>query len=210
MRINALDTPYAKEDISALAKSGLSLPFIMIPKVNSQNDIDSLDDMLPSQLGPFFAIIETAQGLLNSAEIFSCSRVKMAMFGAIDFAADIESELSWDAHLYARSHMVVCAAAHDVILFDSPHFDVKNLDDCEASTRRAKAMGIHARSAIHPAQIGRIHTALSPTDAEIAEANAIIQAYEKADGNVVLLNGKFVEKPVIKKAYRVLAMNKVK
>ena len=210
VRINALDTPYAKDDINALAKSGLTLPFIMIPKVNSKNDIEALDDMLPSQLGPFFTIIETAQGLLNSAEIFSCSRVKMAMFGAIDFAADIGSILSWDAHLYARSHMVVCAAAHDVTLFDSPHFEVKDLEDCESSTRKAKAIGIHARSAIHPAQIERIHTALNPSEAEIIEAKKIIQAYKDADGNVVLLDGKFVEKPVIKKAYRILAYTQQK
>lgn len=127
------------------------------------------------------------------------------MFGAIDFAADIQSELSWEAHLYARSHMVACVAANGVNLFNSPYFDVKNLEGCKETTLRAKAIGFHSRSAINPAQIKPIHTALSPTDAEIAEAKNIIRAYEDANGNVVLLNGKFVEKPVIKKAYRILA-----
>lgn len=72
------------------------------------------------------------------------------MFGAIDFAVDIDSELSWEAHLYARSQMVACAAAHDLTLFDSPHFDVKNLENCKETTLRAKAIGFHSRSAIHP------------------------------------------------------------
>lgn len=207
VRINALDTPYAMDDIKALSTSQLNLPFLMIPKVNTKADIEELNLALPLHLGAFFVIIETAQGLLNCADIFSDERVQFAMFGAIDFAADIQSELSWDAHLYARSHIVACAAAHDVTLFDSPHFDVRNLEDCKETTLRAKAIGFHSRSAIHPAQIKPIHTALSPTDAEIVEAKNIIKAYEKADGNVVLLNGKFVEKPVIKKAYRILAFS---
>lgn len=208
VRINALDTPYAQDDIHALAQSGLDLPFVMIPKVNSKADIETLSKLLPERFGPFFIIIETAQGLLNSLEIFSNPRVKFGMFGAIDFAAEIDSDLSWDAHLYARSHLITCAAVYDMTLFDAPHFDVKNLTDCEATTRKAKAIGIHARSAIHPAQIEIIHKVLRPTQAEVTEAKKIIEAYNNADGNVLLLNGKFIEKPVIKKAYRILAFDK--
>ena len=81
---------------------------------------------------------------------------------------------------------------------------MKDLDDCETSTRKAKALGINARSAIHPAQIERIHTALAPTPEEVLHAERVIEAYKAANGNVVLLDGKFVEAPVVKKAQRVL------
>jgi len=86
-----------------------------------------------------------------------------------------------------------------------PHIDVRNLDDCEASTRKAKTLGLHARAAIHPAQIAHIHAALSPTDDEVNYAERVMQAYREANGNVVLLDGKFVEAPVVKRAERVLA-----
>ena len=81
---------------------------------------------------------------------------------------------------------------------------MKDLDDCEATTARAKSLGIHARSAIHPAQIERIHAALAPTPEEVLHAERVIEAYKAAKGNVVLLDGKFVEAPVVKKAQRVL------
>ena len=94
------------------------------------------------------------------------------------------------------------------MLFDVPHIQVRDLEDCEASTRKAKTLGIHARSAIHPAQIDRIHTALTPSSEEIKQAERVMAAYQKADGNVVLLDGKFIETPVVKKAQRVLAFGK--
>ncbi len=208
LRINGLDTPDGEADIKALKTSGLNLPFLMVPKVASKSQMNDLDDELPDALGPFFAIIESADGLLNVESIFSHGRVKLGMYGAIDYAGDVDCDLAWETHLFARSKLVACARAHDVHLFDVPHIDVRNLDDCELTTRKAKALGIHARSAIHPAQVERIHAALAPTAEEVEYAERVIAAYQKAAGNVVLLDGKFVEAPVVKRAERVLAYGK--
>lgn len=208
LRINGLDTPDGKLDVLALKGSGLILPFLMIPKVASGSQMNDLDDDLPNELGPFLAIIESAEGLLNCEKIFSNSRVKLGMYGAIDYAGDVDCDLSWETHLYARSRLVAAAVGHNVQLFDVPHIDVRDLEDCEATTRKAKALGIHARSAIHPDQIERIHMALAPSNEEIEQAERIIAAYQKADGNVVLLDGKFIEAPVVKKAQRVLAFGR--
>lgn len=204
VRINSPDTKNGSADIAALVKSDLKLPFVMVPKVSSRAEIDALDKALPHRLGPLFVIIETAKGMLNSAEIFAHSRVTRGMYGAVDYAGDVGCDDKWETHLYARSHLVACAAAHEVALFDSPHIEVRDLDACEASTHQAKALGIYARSAIHPAQIARIHAALAPSETEIAWAKDVMAAYEAAQGNVVLLNGKFIERPVVKTAQRVL------
>ena len=177
----------------------------MIPKVASKSEINDLDDALPNALGPFIAIIESAEGLVNCEDIFSHSRVSIGMYGAIDYAGDVDCDLSWETHLYARSRLVMAAAASDVQLFDVPHIDVRDLDDCEATTRKAKALGIHARAAIHPAQVARIHAALAPSDEEVAYAEKVIAADKSANGNVALLDGKFIEAPVVKKALRILA-----
>lgn len=205
LRINGLDTPFAERDIDALANSGLALPFIMIPKVGTAGELEKLDSMLPQKLGPFFAIIESAAGLVNCEAIFDHPRVSLGMYGAVDYAGDVDCDLSWDTHLYARSRLVAAAAAAEVMLFDVPHVNVRDLDECEATTRRAKALGIHARSAIHPAQVDRIHAALAPTDAELAWARSVVAADEASGGNVTLLDGKFIEAPVVKKARRIIA-----
>lgn len=205
LRINALDTEDGAKDIAALKNCGLTLPFLMIPKAASRSQLNDLDDDLPNALGTFFVIIESAKGLLNCEEIFSNGRVTLGMYGYIDYAGDVNCDLLWETHLYSRSRLVAAAVAHDVSLFDGPHITVADLDDCEASTRRAKLIGIHARSAIHPAQIKPIHTALAPSAQDVDEAKRVIAAYQEAKGNVVLLDGQFVEAPVVKKAQRVLA-----
>ena len=205
LRINGVDTADGKADIAALQNCGLSLPFIMVPKVGSKSDINDLDDALPTALGPFIAIIESAQGLVHCEEIFSHSRVTMGMYGAIDYAGDVDCDQSWDTHLYARTKLVAAATAFDVHIFAGPHTQVRELDDCEASTQRLKTLGLHARSAIHPAQVGRIHAGLAPSAEEVAYAEKVIAADKAAGGNVVLMDGKFIEAPVVTKAKRVLA-----
>lgn len=207
LRLNSLDTEIGSQDVQALERSGLNLPFVMIPKVASRSQLNDLDGRLPDALGPFFAIIESAEGLLNSANIFSHSRVRLGMYGAVDYAGDVNCDLSWETHRFARSKLVMEAHVHNVQLFDVPHIDVRNLDDCEATTRQAKALGIHARSAIHPAQIERIHKALSPSTEDVEYAQKVIEAYAASNGNVVLLDGKFVEAPIVKRAQRIIALS---
>ena len=205
LRINPIDSALGRADISALSSSGLTLPFIMIPKAQSPRHIDHLDAALPAELGPFFTIIESAKGLVSCDYIFAHERVKFGMYGAVDYAADVDCGAQWEAHLFARSKLVASACAFNVQLFDSPHVHVRDLEDCEASTRTAKALGIHARSAIHPAQIARIHAALAPSAQEIDYAKAVIAASDAAKGNVALLDGQFIEEPVVKKARRILS-----
>lgn len=205
LRVNRLETPQGQKDVQALKDSGLELPFIMIPKVASRSQMNDLDDDLPNELGPFFALIESAEGLLNCEEIFSNGRVKLGLYGAIDYAGDVDCSPAWEAHLYARSRLVAAASVYGVQLFDVPYIDIADPAGCEASTRRAKTLGIHARSAIHPAHIDLIHRALAPSAAELKYAKRVIAADKAAGGNVVLLDGQFIEAPVVKKARRILA-----
>lgn len=206
LRMNSPGTGAGVKDVKALAGSGLALPFVMIPKVGSTGELEALDRALPGQLGPFFPVIESASGLVNVHEIFAHPRVKLGLYGAIDYAAEVDCDQGRDSHLYARSRLVAAAAAFDVQLFDVPHVNVRDLEDCEETTRHAKALGIHARSAIHPAQIERIHAALMPGRDEIAQAKRIIEADRKSAGNVSLVDGKMVETPIVRKARRILAL----
>jgi len=86
-----------------------------------------------------------------------------------------------------------------------PYIDVKDMDGLEVATQRSRALGIYARTAIHPAQIGVIHMALAPTDKEVVNARRVMAAFEASDGNVALLDGKMIEAPIVRAAQRVLA-----
>lgn len=205
LRLNAADTEYFHRDAKALAKAGLELPFVIMPKVGSRDDIKALDKILPDETGPILALIESAKGVVNCEEILAHDRVRYAMYGAVDYAGDVGCTLDWDNHVYARSRLVAACAAFDVTLFDTPYTDVKDISGLEQTTRKAKSLGIFARAAIHPAQIQTIHAVMAPTGPEIEQAQRVMQAYEASEGNVALLDGKMIEEPIIKSARRVLA-----
>jgi citrate lyase subunit beta/citryl-CoA lyase/(S)-citramalyl-CoA lyase len=205
VRINGVDTREFPKDTQALAESGLSLPFVMLPKPDTKADIQKAANALPDRLGTIAPVMESGMALLNAADIFSHERLDMCLFGGVDFSADIGSTLEWDALLTARSTLAMAAAAHNVLVFDVPYLDLRDPDGCETETRRVKDLGIPARSAIHPAQIEPIHKALSPSADEINYAERLVAAYEEAKGNVALLDGKLIEAPLMKKAQRILA-----
>ncbi len=205
LRINGADTPFYKDDVKALSASGLRLPFVMVPKVGAHSDVKSLDKALPDRCGSFFVLIESAKGLVNCEDILSHKRVAYTLYGAIDYAGDVGCDDAWNTHLYGRSRLVAAAAANDVSLFDSPYPDVKDIEGLEYATRKSRGLGIFARSAIHPAQIGPIHKALAPSDAEVEKARRVMAAYEASEGNVALLDGKMIEAPIVKAAQRILA-----
>lgn len=204
LRVNAPDTDIFEADISALAYSNLKLPFIMIPKVGQIEDIHRVDAALPESQGPILALIESAIGLVNCESILSHPRVKFAMYGAVDFAGELGCGPEWENHLYARSRLVAACTAFDVTLFDTPYINVKDAEGLKTETLKSRSLGIFARAAIHPAQIETIHTALKPTEMEVEQAQRIVDAYDKSDGNVALLDGKMIEIPVIKSARLVL------
>ncbi|MEE9347148.1 MAG: CoA ester lyase [Robiginitomaculum sp.] len=205
LRINPPDTDAGKADIKALRQCGFTLPFIMAPKASDLAQMTRLDKALPKALGPLFVIIESAAGVINCAQIFSHPRVGFGMYGAIDYAGDTGCDMSWETHLFARSHCVAAASAHNVTLFEGPFTDVRDNEACEISTRRSKGLGLLARSAIHPAQIPAILAGLAPSRAEIEQARRVIDAYDAAGGNAALLDGKFIEIPVVKSARRILS-----
>ncbi len=205
LRINARDTEFHKRDLKALSGSRLQLPFVMLPKVSDLDEVQSVDRALPDGVGPFFALIESAKGLVNCEAILSHPKVEYALYGAVDYAGDVGCNDAWETHLYARSRMVAACVANDVTLFDVPYLDVHDPDGCEAAMRRSKGLGIFARAAIHPAQIDPIHKALAPSAEKLEWAKRVMEAFEQSEGNVALMDGQMVEAPIVKAAQRILA-----
>jgi citrate lyase beta subunit len=101
--------------------------------------------------------------------------------------------------------MVIATARAGVDLIDAPQIDVQDDATLEATTRRARALGFTGRSAIHPRQIDIINRAFTPDAREVTYAQRVVDAYEAAKGGVALLDGKLVERPVVRAMRRVLA-----
>ena len=209
-RMNGLDTQEGPADLAAFKESGARLAFIMIPKASGGGDINHVRETLGADCPPLWPLIETPEGLLNGADIARAvsdpgSNGGGVMFGGADYSASIGSDMNWDALAYARGAIVNAAAVGGCDTLDVPYLDVKNEEGLRGETLRVKSLGFTGRACIHPAQINTVNEVFTPSAEEISKAEKIAAAYEAAAGGVALLDGKLIEKPVLRAAERVLA-----
>lgn len=202
LRVNGADTDWFADDLEGL-RGADGVDFAMMPKPMDLGDIDKLRDAFGQDR--LIVVMETARSLGMAEEIADHPAVCGAIYGAIDLAGEIGCDLSWEAHLYGRSRCAAAFGAARKVLFDVPYLDVKDPEGLKEATRKAQSLGIHARSAIHPAQLAPIHEALAPTAEELAKARRIVEAFNEAKGGVALLDGKMLELPVVKAARRKIA-----
>ena len=117
-------------------------------------------------------------------------------------AADLGAADSRETLAFVRSRLVAACALHAIIPIDTPFFEIHDEAGLRQETERAIALGFTAKAAIHPDQIAIINAALTPTDAAVAEARAILAENAKGVGTV---GGQMIDEAVARKARRVLA-----
>jgi len=199
VRMNAVGSPEGEADLEALA--GATPVFVMIPKAASASDVAAVRAATDVPLWP---IVESAQGLYAAWEIAAAPGVAGVLFGGADYAADLGCTMDWEPLLHARGVLAAAGARAGVELLDVPHLDIGDEADLIASTCRIKAMGFTGRACIHPVQIGPVHAVFTPTAVEIAHARRVFDAFAAAGGGAALLDGKLIEKPLIRAARRIL------
>ncbi|WP_029011446.1 HpcH/HpaI aldolase/citrate lyase family protein [Niveispirillum irakense] len=205
LRINPVRSATGLADILAVLDKAAAPTTLMLPKLSDPADLALLDEVMGDRPIRFVPLIETAVGLRNAAAIATSKRVHALLFGAVDLSVELGCTLDWEPLLHARASLVAAAAEGGVGLFDVPHIDVSDAEGLQSGTARAKALGFTARACIHPAQVAVVNSVFTPTEAEIARANRIVEAFNAAGGGVALLDGKLIEIPVVRAARRVLA-----
>ncbi len=209
VRINGLRTAEGLADLLAVLASPTPPPALMLPKIKSPDEIRLIEELLGGRHSTirFHVIIETNQGLEACYEIARSSpRIASLLFGAFDMAADLRIEPRWDTLLHARSRLVHAAAAEGLDLIDAPSLDLEDEAGLDAAAAAAAALGMTGKAAIHPRQIPVINRRFTPSAEAIARARRVIAAFEDGDGGLVVVDGKLIEKPVLRALYRVLAI----
>ncbi len=229
-RINALDTPFAYRDlIEVVEAAGKNIDLIMLPKVDSPDDVVFLDKLLgqieancgfENKIG-IEAQIETAAGFLNMREIAqSSSRLEALIFGPGDYAASMQMPAAgigeFDAHdeLYpghrwhAVMHTIVAAArANGLRCIDGPVADYKDLAGLERSCKISRSLGFDGKQCVHPAQLPIANAVFTPSPEEKAHAEEVVRAYEQAKSNgrgVVGVKGKMIDAASVRIAQTIL------
>ncbi len=177
----------------------------------------------------FEMIIETALGMQNVHEIAAASKRNESLhFGVADYAASTKArtvniggpnplygvltdplddgrrDFHWgDMWHYAIARMVVAARANGLRPIDGPFGDFSDAEGYKAQARRAAILGCEGKWAIHPSQVDLANDLFSPSDAEVAQAQAILDAMAEAQRTgkgAVTLNGKLIDIASIKQA----------
>ena len=152
-------------------------------------------------------IIETNRGLQAAFEIaHSSDRIDALFFGGVDMAAELRCQNAWEPLLYARSRVVHAAASAGVDVIDVPYLDLDDPDGMAEEARKAKALGFSGKGSVHPKQIAALNEVFTPSADEIERARHVTKTFEEADTGLVVIDGKLIEKPVLRDMYRVLAI----
>ena len=209
VRINSVREQHGLADVAAVLATDTPPPVLMMPKVRTPDEVVWLDDLLTerghdTQLQ---VIIETNQALEAAYEIAHCSsRINAMFFGGVDMAAELRCSNAWEPLLYARSRVVHAAASAGLDVIDVPFLDLDDHEGMVTAARQAKELGFSGKGSIHPKQIAALNEVFTPSEDEVARARRIIDTFEEADTGLVVIDGKLIEKPVLRDMYRILAI----
>ena len=209
LRINCLREKFGIKDVQAILSTKNPPPVLMIPKVKTSQEVKLLDDLL-SEKGHncrLHIIIETNEGLENVFDIANCSqRIDALFFGGVDMSAELRCENKWEPLLYARSRIVHAAASAGIDAIDVPYLDLDDLDGMKEEAIKAKELGFSGKGSIHPKQISVLNNVFTPSIEVIERAKKITSTFEEANTGLVVIDGKLIEKPVLREMYRILSI----
>ncbi|WP_374669173.1 CoA ester lyase [Ramlibacter sp.] len=211
VRLNQLRGPEGLRDLLALAESGAVLDWLLLPKVEHPDDLSLVHAVAGHAFHQLMPLIETPLGLQHAPVMAAMARTdapKLAglMLGGADLSVELGCAFSWDGLLHARGALVAAARRTGLQVWDVPHLDLTDLDGLRDETRRVAALGFTCKSAIHPTQVAPIHEAFLPPQADVAWAQAMLEAEAAHHTGAFIFQGKMVDPPVLAKARRVLRM----
>ena len=231
VRVNGIDTHYFYRDVvDVVEQAGDRLDVVLIPKVGVPADVYLTDALLtqieiakriPQRIG-IDVLIETALGMANVEAIAQSSKRLEAMhFGVADYAASLRARTvsigglnpdypgdQWHAGL---CRMIVACRAYGLRPIDGPFGDFKDPDAFLAAARRAAALGIEGKWAIHPSQIELANRVFTPPEAEVTRAHRILEALDQAakEGKgAAQLDGRMIDAASARMAQNVVDMAK--
>ena len=223
IRINALETGYAGDDLEAIVCSGLAA--IVVPKVEAPEDIVVLDTLLTQcerraglERGQveIFPTLETARGIYAAYQIATCSSRVATVSAAAGKGGDTARSLGyiWSKEatetLYIRSKILLEARAAGLAYpLIASWFDITDLDGLRADARLNRQLGYSGQVVIHPSHVPIVNDVFTPTVEEIAYYTGLLTAMENAASQgtaAVRYQGTMVDIAMVKTAQQVLAL----
>lgn len=219
VRINDPHTQIGRDDLEAMVRTRKAV--IRLPKAETAADvtfcaslIEGIEKKINAPAGSIrmMAAIESAAGVLNAQEIALASKRLIGIaIGAEDYVTDLKTTRSPEGIelLFGRSMVLLAARAAGIDAIDTVYSDVNNEEGLRKETALIKQLGFDGKSIINPRQIKIVHEVFTPSEKEIKNALAVLEAIMEAErkgSGVIALNGKMIDKPVVTRAENVLAL----
>ena len=220
VRIHPVGHPAFEQDIATIAsKAGKKLCHIMIPKVESVQDVERacrlLDSVGAGQL-PVQVLIESPAAVHRAFDIAAHPRVQSLSFGLMDFVSahggaipsegmGIEGQFTHPLVVRAKLEIASACHAHGKV---PSHGVVTEFKDTQALGRAARRaaleLGYTRMWSIHPDQIRTILEAFAPSAHEIEIATKIIAAAAQAEWAPISFEGKLEDRASYRYYWQVL------
>ena len=192
VRVHPLDHPAFADDVRILlGRAAARLRHIMIPKIDSVDDVDlaarHIDDAGGSHI-PLHVLVESPLAVHRVFSIAAHPRVASISFGLMDFvsshdgaipASAMQADGQFNHPLVVQAKLQIASACHAWGKTPS-HCVVTEFNDsaaiARAATQAARQFGYTRMWSIHPSQIRPILEAFAPDENAVQEAAAIIEA----------------------------------
>ncbi len=202
VRINAVSTPWFEEDLALCSRAGVA--GVLVPKAERPPDLLQIAGIAAGK--PLYPLIESAAGFQAAAAIAGVAGVERLMFGSIDFQADVGIDGDGEELLVFRSGIVLASRLAGIgPPVDGVSTAIDDLAALQADVTRARKLGFGAKLCIHPRQVATVNALFLPTPAEVKWARRVVDAARRANGAAVAVDGRMVDKPVVRKAEAIIA-----
>lgn len=225
IRINALDTPWAYQDLlHIVTQVQIPLHSVVVPKVDRVADVHFVSGLLDQiQLHQrtahqikIEACVESAKGLNYCDAIATASeRMHSLIFGIADYTSSVGARLTsvsghgeseediYPGHRwhYPMSKIVMTAKSHNLLAIDAPYGNFNDEAGLKKATMMASALGFDGKWAIHPNQIDVINQVFTPTLEDIERAAKILEGARKAEESglgAISVEGRMVDQATVR------------
>lgn len=197
IRINAIGSPHHGSDMLAARDS--QVPFVILPKAQTAKDVNDVKVVTER---PIIAMVETPPAVLAIGQVAAASAGLIA--GTNDLSAELglPADAGREGLILSLQRMVLAARALGIPVFDGVYNRLDDDAGLALEAEQGRRYGFDGKSVIHPAQINTVNRIFSPSDAQLAEAAALVEA---ATGGAQRFEGRMIEQMHVAQARRLIA-----
>ncbi len=214
VRMNALTTPWGRDDLLAIAQSGADA--LLVPKVESGDMARQIAELMAEYGAPetmaLWCMLETPRGVLRAEDIATAHvRVAALVMGTSDLTKELQARHTPDRHplLPSLGYCVLVARAYGLTVLDGVHLDLSDDAGFAQVCQQAAEMGFDGKTLIHPKTLAVANAAFAPSPDEVKWARRIIAAHAEATAQgqgVVLVDGQLIENLHVENAQRIVGI----